>query len=156
MPPTKNGQSSMTRSWGLSWEGKDNVGRLIHKQKYLYENSAKRWIFQGTFPSIYALNDRCLPCFFFLFSVLPFQITPKYVSICLFALLFKTSLSPSSFYINKRYQSMTGEIGGIYDKAKAGHESGLKILMSEFGYHPEFKRPGDSFSAVPFRPKDLA
>jgi hypothetical protein len=24
--------------------------------------------------------------------------------------------------------------------------------MNEFGYHPEFKRPGDSFSAVPFRP----
>lgn len=27
-----------------------------------------------------------------------------------------------------------------------------QILMNEFGYHPEFKRPGDSFSAVPFRP----
>jgi hypothetical protein len=51
------------------------------------------------------------------------------------------------------YQAMTGDIGTIYEKAKSGHESGLLILMREFGYHPEFKRPGDDFSAVPFRPK---
>lgn len=50
------------------------------------------------------------------------------------------------------YKNMTSDIGSIYDKAKEGHLSGLHILMNEFGYHPEFKRPGDSFSAVPFRP----
>jgi hypothetical protein len=48
---------------------------------------------------------------------------------------------------------MTGEIGGIYDKAKEGHANGLLILMREFGYHPIYKKPGDSFTAIPFRPK---
>ena len=51
------------------------------------------------------------------------------------------------------YDNMTGEIGKTYDNAKAGHKRGLKVLQEEFGYHPAFKRPTDTFTAVPFKPK---
>jgi hypothetical protein len=47
---------------------------------------------------------------------------------------------------------MTGEIGKIYDKAKQGHARGIVLLEKEFGYHPSFKHPGDTFTAIPFRP----
>lgn len=53
----------------------------------------------------------------------------------------------------QRYENMTGEIGKIYDNAKKGHERGIVLLENEFGYHPAFKRPQDTFSAIPFRPK---
>ena len=51
------------------------------------------------------------------------------------------------------YDNMTGEIGKTYDNAKSGHKRGLKVLLEEFGYHPAFKRPTDTFTAVPFKPK---
>jgi hypothetical protein len=55
------------------------------------------------------------------------------------------------------YDSMTAEIGKTYDKAKEGHQRGLQVLMSEFGYHPAFKQTLDGgqepFYAVPFKPK---
>ena len=51
-----------------------------------------------------------------------------------------------------RYNNMTANIGDIYNTAKKGHKRGVELLKKEFGYHPEFKRPGDTFTAVPFRP----
>lgn len=51
-----------------------------------------------------------------------------------------------------RYKEMTADIGKIYDRAKEGHQRGIKLLEKEFGYHPAFKRPQDTFSAIPFRP----
>lgn len=53
----------------------------------------------------------------------------------------------------QRYAEMTAQIGDIYGKAKEGHSRGIVLLEKEFGYHPAFKRPQDTFSAVPFRPK---
>lgn len=53
----------------------------------------------------------------------------------------------------ERYKAMTQDIGNIYDKAKVGHAKGIVLLEKEFGYHPAFKRPGDSFTGIPFRPK---
>ena len=50
------------------------------------------------------------------------------------------------------YKSMTAEIGVIYEKAKVGHAKGIVLLEKEFGYHPTFKRPGDTFTGIPFRP----
>jgi hypothetical protein len=51
-----------------------------------------------------------------------------------------------------RYKNMTAEIAVLYDKAKDGHKKGIVLLENEFGYHPAFKRPQDTFTAVPFRP----
>ena len=51
-----------------------------------------------------------------------------------------------------RYKEMTADIGAIYERAKEGHQKGIKLLEKEFGYHPAFKRPQDTFSAIPFRP----
>jgi len=51
-----------------------------------------------------------------------------------------------------RYKAMTADIGVIYDKAKIGHAKGIVLLEKEFGYHPIFKRPGDTFTGIPFRP----
>lgn len=51
-----------------------------------------------------------------------------------------------------RYSEMTGKIGDIYEKAKTGHAKGIVLLEKEFGYHPAFKHPGDTFTAIPFRP----
>ena len=45
---------------------------------------------------------------------------------------------------------MTAEIGKIYDKAKQGRARGIVLLEKEFGYHPSFKHPGDTFTAIPF------
>ena len=47
---------------------------------------------------------------------------------------------------------VTGEIDKIYDKTKQGHARGIVLLEKEFGYHPSFKHPGDTFTAIPFRP----
>jgi hypothetical protein len=52
----------------------------------------------------------------------------------------------------QRYEEMTTEIQGIYGKAKTGHKGGIKLLEKEFGYHPAFKRPGDTFTASAFLP----
>mmetsp|Transcript_2886 Transcript_2886/g.5211 ORF Transcript_2886/g.5211 Transcript_2886/m.5211 type:complete len:139 (-) Transcript_2886:226-642(-) len=52
-----------------------------------------------------------------------------------------------------KYKQMTEDIANIYDNAKNGHANGIKLLEKEFGYHPAFKRPQDTFSAIPFRPK---
>jgi len=51
-----------------------------------------------------------------------------------------------------RYEEMTKDIGVIYNNAKKGHAKGIVLLQKEFGYHPQFKHPGDTFSATPFRP----
>ena len=55
------------------------------------------------------------------------------------------------------YDNMTAEIGQTYNKAKDGHQRGLQVLISEFGYHPAFKQTlssgGEPFYAVPFKPK---
>lgn len=51
-----------------------------------------------------------------------------------------------------RYNEMTAKIGEIYEKAKTGHARGIVLLEKEFGYHPAFKRPQDTFTATPFRP----
>jgi len=50
------------------------------------------------------------------------------------------------------FGDMTKQIQVIYDKAKAGHRSGIKLLQAEFGYHPAFKKPGDTFFGIPYRP----
>ena len=51
-----------------------------------------------------------------------------------------------------RYKEMTSDIGIIYEKAKKGHAKGIVLLQQEFGYHPIFKHPGDTFTAIPFKP----
>lgn len=53
----------------------------------------------------------------------------------------------------QKYEDMTKEIGSIYDKAKSGHARGIVILEKEFGYHPTFKRPQDTFTASAWLPK---
>ena len=50
------------------------------------------------------------------------------------------------------YRKMTEDIGQIYEKAVEGHSKGMKMLEKEFGYHPAFKRPGDTFTGRPFKP----
>ena len=50
------------------------------------------------------------------------------------------------------YRKMTQDIGNIYEKAVQGHSAGMKMLENEFGYHPAFKRPGDTFTGRPFKP----
>jgi len=40
-----------------------------------------------------------------------------------------------------------------YANAKKFHAKGIESLKREFGYHPIFKRPGDTFSATPWRPR---
>jgi hypothetical protein len=61
-----------------------------------------------------------------------------------------------SFYLHLftslRYKEMTSEIADIYANAKKGHAKGIVLLQDEFGYHVPFKRPGDTFTAVAFRP----
>ena len=51
------------------------------------------------------------------------------------------------------YNDIKRDIEGIYNKAKAGHKSGIAILEKEFNYHAAFKRPGDTFTASAFVPK---
>jgi hypothetical protein len=51
-----------------------------------------------------------------------------------------------------KYDTMTVQIGAIYNKAKKGHQQGIVLLEKEFGYHPAFKRPQDTFTATAFRP----
>lgn len=51
-----------------------------------------------------------------------------------------------------KFGDMTSDIKVIYEKAKKGHSDGIKLLEKEFDYHPAFKRPGDTFTAIPFKP----
>jgi len=51
-----------------------------------------------------------------------------------------------------RYNEMSAKLGDIYANAKKGHAKGIVLLEKEFGYHPAFKRPQDTFTATPFRP----
>lgn len=45
------------------------------------------------------------------------------------------------------YGEIQKDIEQIYNKAKAGHKQGIKILENDFNYHPTFKRVGDGFHA---------
>eukprot|EP00743_Colponemidia_sp_Colp-15_P005083 GILK01005472.1.p2 GENE.GILK01005472.1~~GILK01005472.1.p2 ORF type:complete len:159 (+),score=28.99 GILK01005472.1:42-479(+) len=51
------------------------------------------------------------------------------------------------------YGSLQTSISGLYGNAKDEHLKGLTLLIENFDYHPMFKRHGDSFSGVPFKPK---
>lgn len=51
-----------------------------------------------------------------------------------------------------KYDQMTEHIQAIYNNAKKGHQKGIVLLEKEFGYHPAFKRPQDTFTATAFRP----
>ena len=62
---------------------------------------------------------------------------------------FDTDLGP----FEQLYRSQTQEIASIYGDAKARHKEGIKVLVDEFSYHPEFFRPKDTFHATPFVPK---
>ena len=61
---------------------------------------------------------------------------------------FDTNLGP----FQKKYEAMTEDMSHLYSDAKKKHQAGLNVLIKEFRYHPAYKRPGDGFSAVPFRP----
>ncbi len=61
---------------------------------------------------------------------------------------YKAEMGPSM----DSFGEMTKDIGVIYEKAKLGHAAGIKLLEKEFGYHPTFKRPGDTFYGIPYRP----
>ena len=61
---------------------------------------------------------------------------------------FDTNLGP----FQKKYEAMTHDMSHLYDDAKKKHQAGLNVLIKEFRYHPAYKRPGDGFSATPFRP----
>ena len=52
----------------------------------------------------------------------------------------------------EKYKNMTSDIQKIYGNAKKGHAAGIQLLEKEFGYHPIFKRPLDTFSATTFTP----
>lgn len=52
----------------------------------------------------------------------------------------------------EKYDKMAVELGVIYQKAKKGHAQGIVLLENEFGYHPAFKRPQDTFTASAWRP----
>ena len=66
-----------------------------------------------------------------------------------FAKSYETDLGPFA----KKYDEITADIGSIYDVAKRKHYKGIQVLRKEFNYHPAFKRPGDTFTAIPFKPK---
>lgn len=51
-----------------------------------------------------------------------------------------------------KFKALVSDIGSIYDKAKLGHAKGIKTLEQEFGYHPLWKRPSDTFTGIPYRP----
>ena len=50
------------------------------------------------------------------------------------------------------YNRNTEAIGDLYSEAAKSHKKGIEMLMAEFNYHPAFRRPGDTFSAIPFNP----
>lgn len=63
--------------------------------------------------------------------------------------LFDTSIAP----LECQYSETTGRMQTQYDDAKRRHAQGVRVLIDNFDYHPEFKRFSDTFSAVPFKPK---
>ena len=50
------------------------------------------------------------------------------------------------------YRQMTHDISKIYEKAVTDHGKGIVMLEKEFGYHPAFKRPQDTFTGIAFKP----
>ena len=54
---------------------------------------------------------------------------------------------------DRKYDTLTADIGTLYDRAAEKHARGLALLEAEFGYHPAFKRTGDDFAGIPFKPK---
>lgn len=63
--------------------------------------------------------------------------------------LFDSSIKP----LEGKYSETTGHMQAQYDDAKLRHAQGIRVLVDNFDYHPEFKRFSDTFSAVPFKPK---
>lgn len=53
----------------------------------------------------------------------------------------------------RKYETLTGNISGLYENAKAEHRKGLDLLIQEFSYNPLFKLPSKQFHAIPFVPK---
>mmetsp|Transcript_14202 Transcript_14202/g.49396 ORF Transcript_14202/g.49396 Transcript_14202/m.49396 type:complete len:159 (-) Transcript_14202:71-547(-) len=53
----------------------------------------------------------------------------------------------------RKYETLTIDIKDLYNNAADQHLKGIELLIREFEYHPQFKRQGDKFTAVPFRPK---
>lgn len=47
---------------------------------------------------------------------------------------------------------MASEVAILYDNARKEHAKGILLLENKFGYHPAFKRPGDSFRGIIFQP----
>lgn len=66
-----------------------------------------------------------------------------------FGVLYDKQIEP----ITHKYADLNHSIAELYNQAKKGHKNGIVLLKKEFGYHPAFKRPGDTFSAIPFHPK---
>lgn len=54
---------------------------------------------------------------------------------------------------DRKYDTLTGEIGTLYDKAVEKHANGLALLEAEFDYHPAFKQASGGFEGIPFKPK---
>lgn len=63
--------------------------------------------------------------------------------------LFDSKIKP----LEGQYSETTDLMQSQYDDAKLRHAQGIRVLMDNFDYHPEFKRFSDTFSAVPFKPK---
>ncbi|RLN50136.1 hypothetical protein BBJ28_00021059 [Nothophytophthora sp. Chile5] len=63
--------------------------------------------------------------------------------------LFESKIKP----LAGKYAETTDSMQGQYEDAKLRHAQGIKVLIENFDYHPEFKRFSDTFSAVPFKPK---
>ncbi|RLN43999.1 hypothetical protein BBJ28_00022303 [Nothophytophthora sp. Chile5] len=63
--------------------------------------------------------------------------------------LFESKIKP----LAGKYTETTDNMQGQYEDAKLRHAQGIKVLIENFDYHPEFKRFSDTFSAVPFKPK---
>lgn len=53
----------------------------------------------------------------------------------------------------QRFDNLKADLSGLYADAKQRHAKGIQLLRREFGYHPEFKRPGDVITGVSFTPK---
>jgi len=52
-----------------------------------------------------------------------------------------------------QYKELVEKIQNVYDNAKEFHSKGIDMLIKDFDYHLAYKRWGDSFSGVPFKPK---
>lgn len=63
--------------------------------------------------------------------------------------LFESKVKP----LEGSYAETTATMQSQYEDAKLRHAQGIRVLIDNFEYHPEFKRFSDTFSAVPFKPK---